>query len=235
MSLLDGTQAMDGTLDMNGQTVNRVYSLNSNGTDPMYVTNDGVAIAEFNSSGMTMSSGKNINMNFQKLLYLADSVDNYDAVTRIQIANSAIPLVAWRNGETVSRHFQSPALGQSLVTLSVAVGTTAVIMSTAASYYPIAVGNRLLIVFGCSCDAAGSGSDKFDIILKLGPTPTVKTFPYVLGPSTSYRDRSLLLNTLYIVENIGVTQVEISLFNNSNDTITLDDTNWHFSCEEIKA
>ena len=233
--LLDGTQAMDGTLDMNGQTVNRVYSLNSNGTDPMYVTNDGVAIAEFNSSGMTMSSGKNINMNFQKLLYLADSVDNYDAVTRIQIANSAIPLVAWRNGETVSRHFQSPALGQSLVTLSVAVGTTAVIMSTAASYYPIAVGNRLLIVFGCSCDAAGSGSDKFDIILKLGPTPTVKTFPYVLGPSTSYRDRSLLLNTLYIVENIGVTQVEISLFNNSNDTITLDDTNWHFSCEEIKA
>jgi hypothetical protein len=141
----------------------------------------------------------------------------------------------WAAGETVSRHFQSPALGQSLVTLSVAVGATEVIMSTAASYYPIAVGNRLLIVFGCSCDAAGYGSDKFDIILNLGPTPTVKTFPYVLGPSTSYRDRYLLLNTLYIVENIGVTQVEISLFNDSDDTITLDNTNWHFSVEEIKA
>lgn len=230
--LLNGTQAMGGTLDMNGQTVNRVYSLNSNGTLPMYVTNDGVAVAEFNSSGMTMSSGKNINLNFQKILYLADSVDNYDAVTRIQIANSAIPLVAWRSGETIQRKWLSPALGSGLTNSSCTKAQVdRVIVTTTMT---VTIGNKVFVKGSFNISADGYGDDKFT--MRAEHNNQYMDFANVIPTSSGFRERTYHFNALFIPSSSGSKTIGWRIYNQTDsDTLTITASNWEFSIEEVQS
>jgi hypothetical protein len=130
----------------------------------------------------------------------------------------------------------SPALGDNLVTnpSHVTAGNNILLIDTGL-FYATAIGNRLLFKFGCECNAAGSGTDNFDIVLELGPTPTIQTFRYVLGPSNAYRNRNLFFETMYIAENVGSVAVAVRIYNYGNDTITTRQDNFHFSAEEIKA
>lgn len=167
---------------------------------------------------------------------LSPGLTNLDAVNYQQIAQSSIPITSWRVGETISRYFMSPALGDNLVTnpSHVTAGDNILLIDTGL-FYATAIGNRLLFKFGCECNAAGSGTDNFDIVLELGPTPTIQTFRYVLGPSNGYRNRNLFFETMYIAENVGSVAVAVRIYNYGNDTITTRQDNFHFSAEEIKA
>jgi hypothetical protein len=171
-----------------------------------------------------------------KITNLSPGTTNLDGVNYQQITQSSIPITAWRTGETISRYFMSPALGDNLVTNpSTVAGAANTILLDTGLFYATAIGNRLLFKFGCECNAPGSGTDNFDIVLELGPTPNTQTFRYVLGPSSGYRVRSLLLETMYIAENVGSVSVKIRIYNYGNETITTNQTNWHFSAEEIKV
>lgn len=178
-----------------------------------------------------MSSGKNINMNFQKLLYLADSVDNYDAVTRIQIANSAIPLVAWRTGETIQRKWLAPAFGDSILA-SLSPSSNAVATTTTMS---VTAGNHVHVALSCQVNAGGSSNDDFEFVAEFSTQSMI--FNNVLPTVSGWRTRTYYFRAIFIPSSSGTKTIRWRFYNNSTtgDTYYLDNTNWEFSIEEIKA
>jgi hypothetical protein len=72
-----------GELNMSGNNITNTSNIHSNGTNPIYLTNNGVAKVKVNASGITMQNSGNIDMN-GGLIYC----NTLDTTTNILIANN---------------------------------------------------------------------------------------------------------------------------------------------------
>jgi len=195
------------------------------------VTNNNASVVEFNSSGMTMSSGKNINLNYQKILYLAESVANYDAVPRIQIANSTIPIVAWRVGETVQRRWYSPKLSNNLSYSTCGPAANVVIVTIDVL---VTDKNKLFIGGQFNINANGYNDDQFT--MRAGFGSQYMDFVNSMPTGVGFRERTYTFNTVFIANATATKTFYWKIFNESaTDTITISSLNWLFTIEEVQS
>ena len=103
-----------GELNMNNNTITNTSNIHSFGTNPIYLTNNGVAKVKIDASGITMQNSGNIDMNSTKIINLVSGINPNDAVNRNDIGLSLIPITSWRSGELIQTILKGNWLGQGL-------------------------------------------------------------------------------------------------------------------------
>lgn len=165
---------------------------------------------------------------------LSPGLTNLDGVNYQQITESSIPLTAWRSGETIQTVRKSPAFSQSLTNTTCSVITAQVpLVSTSMT---VTAGNHIVVTCTFECSSTGGGGDDhFRIVYEYGTTPTTVTWNYNLGAPTNFRNRVCTQEYCFLAPNTGTRTILARLYNDGDDTMTIDNTNWSFVVREIKA
>ena len=165
---------------------------------------------------------------------LSPALTNLDAVNYQQIAQSSIPLTAWRSGETIQTVRKSPAFSQNLTNTSCTVATAQVpLISTSMA---VTSGNYIVVTATFECSSTGGGGDDhFRIVYEYGTTPTTVTWNYNLGAPTNFRNRVCTQEYCFLVPNTGTKTILARLYNDGDDTMTINDTNWSFVVQHIQV
>lgn len=165
---------------------------------------------------------------------LSPGLTSLDAVNYQQIAQSSIPLTAWRSGETMFTVRKSPAFSQNLTNTSCTVATAQVeLLSTSMA---VIAGNYVVVTATFECSSTGGGGDDhFRIVYEYGTTPQTVTYNYNLGAPTNFRNRVCTQEYCFLVPNTGIRTILARLYNDGDDTMTIDDTNWSFVVRQIQA
>jgi len=231
---LDGTSAMGGNFDVNNHKVVNML--------PSTANTDGVRHDQVINKFVPLTGGSAVNQAMTGQLYMGNNrigslspgLTSLDAVNYQQIAESSIPLTAWRSGETIQTVRKSPAFSQNLTNTSCTVATAQVpLISTSMS---VTAGNHIVVTATFECSSTGGGGDDhFRIVYEYGTTPTTVTWNYNLGAPTGFRNRVCTQEYCFLAPNTNTRTILARLYNDGDDTMTINDTNWSFVVRQIKA
>jgi hypothetical protein len=151
----------------------------------------------------------------------------------LSVSGGVILRDTWQAGETVQSVRKSPAFSQSLdnESCTVAEGNVSLINTS----MTVTSGNHIVVRCTFQVSAEGSGNDHFRIVFEYGSTPSTVTFDYYLGSPASNRPRICTQEYCFLAPNSGAKTILVRLYNDSNDTLSILDTNWSFYVKEIKA
>jgi hypothetical protein len=100
----------------------------------------------------------------------------------------------------------------------------------------VTAGNYIVVTATFECSSTGGGGDDhFRIVYEYGTTPTTVTWNYNLGAPTNFRNRVCTQEYCFLAPNTNTRTILARLYNDGDDTMTINDTNWSFVVREIKA
>jgi hypothetical protein len=191
-------------------------------------------VLKVSKTGDTMTG--TLTMSGSKILQVGNATLDGDAVNRLQVASGSIPRTAWASGETIKRKFFHMG-NYSLAPTSFGPNAGNYICTTS---FSVTAGNTLICTYSGGISVGGGDHDVVSITFEVfneatSANSTTVDCPWYL-PYNGNRQRFINVRAIFVPTVTLNRTVRVNFHNGSQeDTVTLTNTNWAFTIEEIQA
>jgi len=191
-------------------------------------------VLKVTKNGDTMTG--TLTMSGSKILQVGNATLDGDAVNRLQVASGSIPRTAWASGETIKRKFFHMG-NYTLAPASFGPNAANYICTTS---FSVTAGNTLICTYSGGISSGGDNHDVVSITFEMfneatSANSTTVNCPWYLAYNGN-RQRFMNVRAIFVPTVTLNRTVRVNFHNGSQeDTVTLTNTNWAFTIEEIQA